>query len=148
MNIRSGIKLLAERQGDGLIAEKGDWLTYNLRAFLNRGDEIPLNVMSDTDRHNVLTHHPEILNPVDGCEFINFNCRLGRREAYAGVEYSLYGMREGGYRKVRVSPHLAYRAEGMPDLVPANAVIVFEIWLRKIRFKAQHAGAGAGNTRA
>ena len=46
---------------------------------------------------------------LDGCEFINFNCRLGRREAYAGVEYSLYGMREGGYRKVRVSAAVRHR---------------------------------------
>jgi FKBP-type peptidyl-prolyl cis-trans isomerase len=50
----------------------------------------------------------------------------------AGVEYSLLGMKEGGYRKVRVSPHLAYREEGLGDLIPANAVLIVELWLREL----------------
>ena len=55
---------------------------------------------------------------------------LGRREAMAGVEHALMGMNVGGYRKVRVSPHLAYRNKGIPDLIPPNAVLICEIWLR------------------
>jgi hypothetical protein len=147
MNIKSGIKLLDECEGTGLVAERGDWITYNIRAFLSRGDEIPMNTMSATDRESILAHHPEILSQVDGYEFINFNARLGKREACAGVEYSLYGMREGGYRKVKVSPHLAYGETGIPDQVPANAVIVFDIWLRKIRYKAQQIPGGDSSTR-
>jgi FKBP-type peptidyl-prolyl cis-trans isomerase len=57
---------------------------------------------------------------------------LGSREAMAGVEYSLIGMKKGGYRKVRVSPHLAFRDKGLPDLVPPNAVLVVELWLRDL----------------
>ena len=30
---------------------------------------------------------------------------LGSRQTMAGVEYALMGMKVGGYRKVRVSPH-------------------------------------------
>jgi FKBP-type peptidyl-prolyl cis-trans isomerase len=55
---------------------------------------------------------------------------LGRREAVAGVEHALLGMKVGGYRKVRVSPHLAYRDKGIPDLIPSNAVLICDIWLR------------------
>ena len=33
---------------------------------------------------------------------------LGQREAIVGVEEALMGMKAGGYRKVRISPHLAY----------------------------------------
>ena len=55
---------------------------------------------------------------------------LGRREAVAGVEHALLGMKVGGYRKVRISPHLAYRDKGIPDLIPPNAVLICEIWLR------------------
>jgi FKBP-type peptidyl-prolyl cis-trans isomerase len=39
-------------------------------------------------------------------------------------------MKAGGYRKV--SPHLAYREKGMAGLIPENAVLVIEIWLREI----------------
>jgi FKBP-type peptidyl-prolyl cis-trans isomerase len=41
-------------------------------------------------------------------------------------------MKAGGYRKVRVSPHLAYRDKGIPDLIPPDAVLVVELWLRAI----------------
>ena len=57
---------------------------------------------------------------------------LGRRRAIAGVEYALVGMKRGGYRKVRVNPHLAYRDQGVDGLVPANAVLIVELWLREI----------------
>ncbi len=40
------------------------------------------------------------------------------------------GMKVGGYRKVHVSPHLIYRDKGIPDLIPPNAVLICEIWLR------------------
>jgi FKBP-type peptidyl-prolyl cis-trans isomerase len=39
-------------------------------------------------------------------------------------------MNVGGYRKVRISPHLAYRDKGIPGLIPPNAVLICEIWLR------------------
>ncbi len=141
MNIKSGIRLLEEVEGDGRIAERGDSVIYNLRAFLSRGDEISINELSPADRQNLEEHHPEILNRQDGFEFINFMASLGKRHACAGVEYSLYGMREGGYRKVKVSPHLAYRDEGIPGKVPPDAVITFQIWLRRITRKAEQSAA-------
>lgn len=67
-----------------------------------------------------------------GAMFIDHTIVLGRRQAIAGVEHALMGMRAGGYRKVRVSPHLAYRDKGIPDLIPPNAVLICEIWLRNI----------------
>jgi FKBP-type peptidyl-prolyl cis-trans isomerase len=42
------------------------------------------------------------------------------------------GVKAGGYRKVRVSPHLAYRDKGIPDLIPSDAVLICEVWLRNI----------------
>ena len=64
--------------------------------------------------------------------FIDHSLVLGRRLAIAGVEHALMGMKAGGYRKVRVSPHLAYRDKGIPDLIPPDAVLICEIWLRDI----------------
>jgi FKBP-type peptidyl-prolyl cis-trans isomerase len=69
---------------------------------------------------------------VAGEKLVDHRATLGRREVIAGVERSLMGMKAGGYRKVRVSPHLAYREKGLPGLIPENAVLVVELWLREI----------------
>ncbi len=130
MKIKKGIKLLDDREGEGDPAEKGDDVIYNLRAYLSKGDEIPVNPL------NPECQYPEnLLTTDDKGTMINYHCRIGRRDAIAAVEYSLIGMKEGGYRKIKASPHLAYRDEGVPGKVPANAVILFEIWLRKLQKK-------------
>lgn len=122
----SGLKLLNEREGDGRAAEKGDRVTFNMRLFLNRGDEVPLN-------EKQAEHLPkEMIRVENGVTLIDRTVTLGRREVFAGVEHALVGMKVGGYRKVRVSPHLAYRDKGIPDLIPPDAVLIAEIWLREI----------------
>ena len=73
-----------------------------------------------------------LLRDVDGRILIDHTTTLGRRQSIAAVEHSLIGMCEGGYRKVRASPHLAYGKKGIPELVPADAVLVLEIWLRSV----------------
>jgi FKBP-type peptidyl-prolyl cis-trans isomerase len=50
----------------------------------------------------------------------------------AGIEHALRGMKAGGYRKVRISPHLAYREKGLSNLIPPQAVLTVEVWLRHI----------------
>ena len=128
MNGRPGIKLLEEREGTGRPAEKGCHATYNLRAYLNKGDEVPVN------RRDPGAPWPKDMIASDAKgELINFVCVLGKRQAIAAVEYSLRGMKVGGYRKVRAKPHLAYRAAGVPGVGPKNAMLTFEIWLRKLR---------------
>ncbi len=122
----SGLKLLVEREGDGPPAKQGDRVVYNTRLFLNRGDEIPLN---DLQAPQVPRERVRVEG---GAKLIDHIMLLGRREAIAGVEKALMGMRVGGYRKVRVSPHLAFRDTGIPDLVPPEAVLICEIWLREI----------------
>src|SRR5262245_28091882 len=103
MRLKSGIKLLDERPGDGVAAKKGDRVLYNLRILLNKGDEVPLN-------QRQVEYLPEkMIRSVDGYRYVDHSLMLGSREAMAGVEYSLLGMKAGGYRKVRISPHLAYR---------------------------------------
>ena len=126
MTIQSGIKLLEETEGEGRLAQKGDRVVYNLRIHLNRGDEVPMN-------ERQAQHVPgQLLRDVDGQTLIDHTTTLGRRQSIAAVEYAMIGMSEGGYRKLRASPHLAYGTKGIPDLIPANAVLVLEIWLRSV----------------
>ena len=120
----SGLNLLEEREGVGTPANKGDRVLFNMRLFLNKGDEVRLN-------ETQATHLPkEMIRVTDGVTLIDRTVVLGRREAVAGVEHALLGMKVGGYRKVRISPHLAYRDKGIPGLIPPNAVLICEIWLR------------------
>jgi len=107
-------------------ANKGDRVLFNMRIFLNKGDEVLLNEAQ-------AEHLPkEMIRVVDGVTLIDHTIVLGRRQAIAGVEHALMGMQAGGYRKVRISPHLAYREKGIPDLIPPDAVLIYEIWLRDI----------------
>ncbi|MGH7796743.1 MAG: FKBP-type peptidyl-prolyl cis-trans isomerase [Candidatus Binatia bacterium] len=126
MRLKSGIKLLDEREGIGKPARKGDHVVYNVKIFLNQGDEVPMN-------ERQADYLPAtMIRTEDGYRFIDHAINLGSRRAIAGVEHSLIGMKQGGYRKVRLSPHLAYRDRGLDSLIPANAVLIIELWLRQI----------------
>jgi FKBP-type peptidyl-prolyl cis-trans isomerase len=126
MKRMSGLKLLGEREGEGTPAKKGDRVVYNTRIFLNQGDEVPLN---DIQAKQL----PKEMVRIEGeITFIDHTIVLGRRQAIAGVEHALMGMKVGGYRKVRIGPHLAYRGKGIPDIIPSDAVLVVDLWLRRI----------------
>jgi len=124
--IARGITLLTETDGLGLPAARGDRIIFNMKIWLNRGDEVPLNAIQ-------AQHVPEQrVRSVAGEKLVDHTATLGKREVIAGVERSLMGMKAGGYRKVRISPHLAYREKGLPGVIPEHAVLVVEIWLREI----------------
>ena len=53
--------------------------------------------------------------------------RIDRENLFAGLFQGIEGMRIGGRRKLRISPHLAYRDKGVPGRIPAHAVIIAEI---------------------
>jgi FKBP-type peptidyl-prolyl cis-trans isomerase len=126
MKAKSGIKLLDDREGSGEPAKKGDKVIYNVRIHLNKGDEVPLN------ERQAEFLPASTLRPENGRRLVDHKLILGKRRAIAGVEYALIGMKTGGYRKVRLSPHLAYRDEGLTDLIPPNAILKVELWLRQI----------------
>ena len=103
----SGLKVIEETEGTGAAAQKGDTVTFDCAAFLNKG-----SVVHERRTERLV---------------------LGSRRAIAGVEYALAGMREGGYRKVRISPHLAYGDAGVDGKVPPKAVLVYELWLQTVQ---------------
>ena len=103
----SGIRIVAETEGAGAQAQKGDLIAFDCAAFLNKGAEV----------------HPRRSE----------STVLGSRRFIAGIESALVGMREGGYRKVRISPHLGYRAAGAEGRVPPDAVLIYELWLTSVQ---------------
>ena len=84
-----------------MLAEQGKVVAIHCRGFLNHGEQF----RSSYDNEQ----------PISFC--------IGSREVIAGLEKGV------GKRKVKVSPHLAYRDKGVPGVVPPNAVLVFEIEL-------------------
>lgn len=106
MKRMSGLKLLDEREGAGAPTKKGDYVVYNTRIFLNQGDEVPLNDIQARQLPE------EMVRVEDGVTLIDDTIVLGRRQAVAGVEHALMGMKVGSYRKVHISPHLAYWDHG------------------------------------
>jgi FKBP-type peptidyl-prolyl cis-trans isomerase len=126
MKAKSGIKLLDDRECSGDSAKKGDKVIYNVRIHLNKGEEVPLN------ERQAEFLPPTMLRTENGRRLVDHELILGKRRAIAGIEYALIGMKPGGYRKVRLSPHLAYRDEGLADLIPPNAVLNVQLWLRQI----------------
>jgi hypothetical protein len=53
--------------------------------------------------------------------------RIDRRSLVSGLFYGVEGMRVGGARRLEIAPHLAYRDRGVPDVIPAGALLTAEI---------------------
>src|SRR5256885_2314902 len=107
MEIKPGIKLVAESEGSGQPVKKGDRVKVRLNGWLSQGDPIQENQVVEID--------------------------VGKRIAIPGIEYSLEGMKPGGKRKVKISPHLGYKENGVENLIPPNAVLVYEIELLEVK---------------
>ena len=110
MQLKPGIKLLSEVAGVGAVAEKGARVQVRLTGWLSKGEPIDQEPVS---------------------EFV-----VGSRILIPGIEYSVEGMRVGGIRKIRISPHLAYKDTGVPGIIPAGAVLTYEIELLGVEERA------------
>ena len=115
---RSGITLLEDTPGTGAAIERGKVYRIRLRMWLNKGEPIrwqrPWGLI---DRARL---------DDDGATAIT-DLRIDRENLFPGLFQGIDGMRVGGRRKLKISPHLAYGERGIPGRVPADAVIVAEI---------------------
>ena len=108
---KKGIRIKDLTIGIGRHAEPGTFAVIKYQGFLNRGDK----VASSDDQ--------------PGGEY---RFEVGRRDSTAMLESSVIGMREGGTREARVSPHLAYREGTRDRRIPPNAVIPWVIELVRV----------------
>ncbi len=104
--MRSSIKLESEIIGDGREATRGDTVTVSYDLSLNRGD-----VVQSLDL---------------------FSFTLDKRDVIAALEYGVEGMCVGGRRCFRAGPHLGYRDKGVDDIIPPNAVLIFDLKLLSV----------------
>ncbi len=58
-----------------------------------------------------------------------FMFTIGAHEVIPGWEEGVFGMKVGGTRRVIVPPSVGYGEAGKPPVIPANAVMVFDIQL-------------------
>ena len=93
-------------QGEEVLA--GKTVLVNLRTYLHRGEEV--------------SFYPEP----------RVRLNLKGRECIAGLRNGIVGMRVGGKRTLIVSPHLAYGTKGIPEKIPPNALLRFEVELLEV----------------
>ena len=49
-----------------------------------------------------------------------------------GWEEGMLGMKKAGHRVVIIPPNLAYGSKGVPNRVPSNSTLIFEVELRRV----------------
>ena len=116
--LRKGVELLEESIGEGVELERQRYYQIKLRCWLNQGDIVRWqNPWGLLDRYQLLE---------DGAVLIT-DVRLNREFLIAGLFYGLQGMRIGGTRRLKISPHLAFGEPGVPGVIPENAVLIAEV---------------------
>ena len=107
MWIKKGVKLIEEKVGDGAEIQRQAVYVLAIRITLSRGDVVDLSKGGTTQINDEHFNFRE-----DG--FLESRMRIDRENLISGIFYAIEGMRVGGYRKVEIAPHLAYREEAFP----------------------------------
>lgn len=58
--------------------------------------------------------------------------QFGLNQVIPGLEMGIKDMREGGKRKLKISPNLAYGKKGVKNIIPPNSTLLFEIEILNI----------------
>jgi FKBP-type peptidyl-prolyl cis-trans isomerase len=56
-----------------------------------------------------------------------FQVAAGVGQVIGGWDQALLRLRGGDKARLTIPPHLAYGAQGIPPIIPANATLIFEI---------------------
>jgi uncharacterized protein len=116
--LRSGLTLLVDIQGSGEAVRRQHNYRVRLRLWLNRVDPVRWPRAWGSVGNASLT---------DNGETLVTTLRVDRRSLISGLFYGIDGMRVGGTRRLEMAPHLAYGDAGVPDVIPAGAVLTAEV---------------------
>jgi uncharacterized protein len=116
--LRSGLTLLADIPGSGDPVRRQRNYRVRLRLWLHRGDPVRWQTAWGPVGAARLEDHGETLVT---------EVRIDRRSLIAGLFYGIEGMRIGGTRRLEIAPHLAYGDRGVPDVIPAGALLTAEV---------------------
>ncbi len=116
--MQPGVDLLSETPGAGPEVQRHSFYQFRLRCWLSRGDPVKWS-----EPWGLL---PRAHLEDDGTTLVA-DLRVDRESMFVGLFYGVHGMRVGGTRKLRIAPHLAYREEGVPGVIPPNALLTVEV---------------------
>ncbi|XP_048469305.1 FK506-binding protein 15 [Rhincodon typus] len=60
--------------------------------------------------------------------------KIGSGKVIKGWEVGMLGMKKNGRRLLIVPPSLAYGSQGIPNRVPTNATLIFEVEVKRVKF--------------
>jgi FKBP-type peptidyl-prolyl cis-trans isomerase len=112
--IKPGVELLSESLGDGPVVVRHKHYQVRLRMWLSRGEP----VVWDKSLYNRVEE--------DGVTRIS-DVHVHRGRLIAGLFYGMQGMHVGRTRTLGIAPHLAYGEQGVPGVIPANALLTIEV---------------------
>lgn len=116
--MKSGIQMLAESPGSGPAVQRQHIYFMRIKMWLNKGDAVSWDMpWGLIDRARL----------EDNGETLLTDLRIDRESLINGLFYGIEGMKVGGKRKLKLSPHLAYGEKGVAGIVPENAALVVEI---------------------
>ena len=104
-NDYDNIEILFDKIGTGKIIKNHYKVTAHYKGYFENGDEF---------ENSFINKKP-----------ITF--QIGLRQVIPGWDIGILGMREGGIRKIRIPPSLAYGKNGVVNLIPSNSTLIFEI---------------------
>ncbi|XP_028918333.1 FK506-binding protein 15 isoform X2 [Ornithorhynchus anatinus] len=102
--------------GEGVAVEAGDSLEVAYTGWLFQNHGLGQVFDSTTNKDKLL------------------RLKLGSRKVIKGWEDGMLGMKKGGKRFLIIPPAWAYGSEGLGGRIPSDAVLAFEVEVRRVKF--------------
>lgn len=109
ITMENGLKIEEVQVGTGAQAKAGDTISAHYTGYFTDG---------------------KIFDSSSEGSPISF--KLGAGNVIQGWDLGLVGMKVGGKRKLTIPPDLAYGPDGIPNAIPPNSTLIFDVELVKI----------------